>query len=180
MPFFDEIQDNHLTFIRKQKMFFVATASSEGRINLSPKGMDSLRVLDRRSVVWLNLTGSGNETSAHVQVNGRMTLMFCAFDDKPIIVRLYGMAKVYHPRDDQWEHYLRMFPTMPGHRQIFLLQISSVQKSCGYGVPMYNFIQHRDTLGNHAENKGKAGIETYWHERNQTSIDGLPTHIVDD
>ncbi len=180
MPFFEDIQDNHLTFIQDQKMFFVATAAAEGRINLSPKGMDSLRVIDSRSVAWLNLTGSGNETSAHVQDNGRMTLMFCGFDDQPIILRLYGKATVYHPRDADWERYVKMFPNMPGARQFFHLQITSVQKSCGYGVPLYDYVKERDTLRNDSEKKEKVGIEKYWKERNQISIDGLPTHITDD
>ncbi len=180
MPFFDEISDNHLSIIQDQKMFFVATAAAEGRINLSPKGMDSLRVIDRRSVAWLNLTGSGNETSAHVQDNGRMTIMFCGFDEKPIILRLYGIAKVYHSRDAEWERFVKMFPDTPGARQIFQLQITSVQKSCGYGVPIYDYVKERDTLRLNGEKKEKLGIEKYWKERNQTSIDGLPTRIMDD
>lgn len=116
---YDEISTRLQQFIEAQKIFFVATATADSRINLSPKGMDSLRVVDANRVVWLNITGSGNETAAHVQENPRMTLMFTAFEGDPVILRLYGTAQVIHQNDAAWEALLSLFPPLPGARQIF-------------------------------------------------------------
>src|SRR5210317_282022 len=116
-------------------MYFVATAGAEGMVNLSPKGMDSLRVLDDATVAWLNLTGSGNESAAHVLENGRMTIMFCSFGKQPLIMRLYGRARVVHRRDEEWARLLDLFPEYPSARQVFVMDIQMVQTSCGYGVP---------------------------------------------
>ena len=118
-------------FIQKQPIFFVGTAGAEGRVNLSPKGMDSLRVLSPNRVLWLNVTGSGNESAAHVLENSRMTLMFCALEGPPLILRLYGSAQVFHSRDQEWNALLEHFPTLPGTRQIFALEVELVQTSCG-------------------------------------------------
>ena len=146
-------------FITQQQMYFVATAGAEGRVNVSPKGMDSLRIIDDHTVRWLNVTGSGNETAAHVKENGRMTVMFCAFEGKPLILRLYGMAP------------------LPGARQIFELSIDLVQTSCGMGVPLYDFRQQRDQLNQWAEKKGAEAVRQYWQEKNRISLDGKATDI---
>ncbi len=164
-------------FIRNQHMFFVGTAGVDGRVNISPKGMDSLRVIDSEKIIWLNYTGSGNETAAHVLECQRMTLMFCAFSGKPNILRIYGKAAVIHPRDKEWEVAFRLFPTASGARQIFSLKIESVATSCGFSVPLYEFVEDRTGLVQWAEKKGTDGIEQYWQDKNQKSIDGKPTGI---
>jgi Pyridoxamine 5'-phosphate oxidase len=164
-------------FIQAQKIFFVGTARSTGTVNISPKGMDSLRVLDDNRVLWLNATGSGNETATHLLENTRMTIMFCAFEGKPLILRLYGQAKVYHQHDEEWAQYLPHFPETPGARQIFDLTIELVQTSCGFAVPFMDYQQDRDILSNWAAKQGKDGIKEYWQEKNTTSLDGHPTGI---
>lgn len=168
----DELSD----FIRQQKLFFVATAS-DGRINLSPKGMDTLRILDANTVAWLNVTGSGNETAAHVLEDGRMTMMFCAFEGRPLILRLYGKARVYHAHDAEWPHWTRHFNLLPGTRQIFVLDIELVQTSCGLGVPFFYYQGERGKLIDWANDRGPEGIREYWGRRNQLSLDGKPTGI---
>ncbi len=165
-------------FIEDQKMFFVATATTDSRINLSPKGMDSLRVLGANRVVWLNVTGSGNETAAHVQENPRMTLMWTAFEDNPIILRLYGTAKAIHNDDVEWQLLFPLFPPIPGARQIFDLNVDLVQTSCGMAVPLYDYVGERKALNTWAAKKGKEGLKTYWEESNSTSLDGKPTHFA--
>jgi hypothetical protein len=167
-------------FIRAQKIFFVATAPAAGRINLSPKGMDSLRVLDRSAVAWLNLTGSGNETAAHVAENGRMTLMFCAFEGRPMILRLYGRARVHHPRDAQWPALHARFDPIPGARQIFVLPIELAQTSCGMGVPLFDHAGDRPQLKSWASQLGVDGLTAYWREKNQRTLDGRPTGIFEE
>ncbi len=166
-------------FIETQKMFFVGTATAEGRINLSPKGMDSFRVLNEKRVVWLNVTGSGNESAAHIQENPRMTIMFCAFEGKPLILRLYGEAKAIHTNDPEWENLISLFEPLPGVRQIFDLNVDLVQTSCGMAVPRYNYVEDRNFLNSWAEKKGHEGIRKYWQEKNQISLDGIETHILE-
>lgn len=173
----NELLDEHLRFIAEQKMFFVATAAAAGRVNVSPKGMDSLRVVSSSRVVWLNLTGSNNETSAHVQQNPRMTLMFCAFAGEPWILRIYGQAQVIHKSDAAWDSLHSLFPPLPGARQIFDVTIDSVQTSCGAGVPLYSFTSDRDALCEWATQKGDVGLRQYWKEKNEVSLDGMPTQI---
>lgn len=175
-------QNTHLTdeltdFIRRQKIFFVGTAASDGRVNVSPKGMDTLRVVSANRVVWLNLTGSGNETAAHLLENNRITLMFCSFDGAPLILRLYGQAQVFHTRDAEWDCLASFFSAIPGARQIIDVSIELVQTSCGWGVPLFDFKVERDQLEKWAESKGPEGIRKYWEERNRQSIDGKPTGI---
>ena len=165
-------------FIEDQKIFFVATATADSRINLSPKGMDSLRVLNPNRVVWLNVTGSGNETAAHVQENPRMTLMWTAFEDNPMILRLYGTAKAVHNDDPEWKLLFPLFPAIPGARQIFDLNINLVQTSCGMAVPLYDYVGEREQLNTWAAKKGPEGIKAYWEERNRVSLDGKPTHFA--
>lgn len=176
---FKELAEKHIDFIERQHIFFVGTAGAEGTVNVSPKGLDTLRVLNERQVVWLNLTGSGNETSAHVQENGRMTLMFCSFEKQPLILRLYGKAKVIHSGDSEWEELSGLFDEYVAARQFFQLDIELVQTSCGFGVPFYEYLGDRDAALKWAENRGREGIKEYWQEKNQVSLDGRPTHILE-
>lgn len=176
---FNEISDTIKVFIEKQKMFFVATAAPDGRVNLSPKGLDSFRIIDKNRVVWLNATGSGNETSAHILEHPRMTIMFASFEGSPMILRLYGEAIAIHPRDRLWPEVISLFPAIPGTRQIFDLKIDLVQTSCGMAVPYYDFVKPRDQLNQWAQKKGDHGIKEYWKENNQNSIDGHATGILD-
>ena len=176
---FDALSEQHIRFIAEQKIFFVATATENSRVKLSPKGMDALRVVDARRVLWLNLTGSGNETSAHVQRDPRMTLMFCAFEDPPMILRVYGTAHGVHPGDPDWADLLSLFKPIPGARQIFDLAVDLVQTSCGMGVPYFVYGGDREQLVDWAKKKGDEGVRDYWEQKNQLSIDGLPTRILD-
>ncbi len=166
-------------FIEDQKIFFVGTATADSRVNISPKGMDSLRVLDANRVVWLSVTGSGNETAAHIQENSRMTVMFAALKGSPMILRLYGSAKVIHKNNPEWNDIVTLFKPLPGARQVFELSVDLVQTSCGMGVPLYDYAGEREQLNEWANKKGEAGIKAYWKEKNQESIDGKPTHIIE-
>ena len=174
---FETLTDEHIEFIGRQHIFFVGTAGSEGYINVSPKGMDSLRVLTPGRVVWLNLTGSGNESAAHVLENGRMTIMFCSFDEEPLIMRLYGTARAIHPRDPDWKEMLDLFPTFIGTRQFFDVRIELVQTSCGYAVPYYQLLGERPILEDWARKKGREGVEQYWKDNNTKSLDDKDTGI---
>ncbi|MFT4519176.1 MAG: hypothetical protein ACI9JM_001567 [Halioglobus sp.] len=174
---FEHLEEKHISFIQEQHLFFIGTAGAEGAVNVSPKGMDSLRVVDDSTVVWLNLTGSGNETAAHVLENSRMTIMFCSFDKQPLILRLYGQASAVHPRDGEWETLLSLFPTYTGARQIFTLKLDMVQTSCGYAVPYYELKSERPTLSKWADNHGREGVENYWKEKNTRSLDDKDTGI---
>lgn len=177
---FDRLQDEHVAFIEAQQMYFVATAAREGRVNLSPKGQDSLRVLGPNEIVWLNLTGSGNETAAHVRSCNRITLMWCSFAGPPLILRVYGHADVVHPRDPAWPRYAELIPPPLGARQYVHVHVDLVQTSCGYAVPLYEYQGQRLALTLWAEKRGPDGIERYWQEKNALSIDGLPTGIGGD
>lgn len=173
----DYIREDHQQFIEQQKIFFVATAKSDGRINLSPKGSDSFRVLGPNRVMFLNLTGSGNETAAHLLDHDRITVMFCAFEGKPVILRLYGTARAYHERDEAWKEYIDLFPEMTGARQLIDIQVDLVQTSCGMSVPYMDFVGERDLLTVWADKKGRDSIREYWEEKNTVSLDGEPTGI---
>lgn len=175
---YTEISDTLIQFIADQKIFFVGTATADSSVNISPKGMNSLRVVNKNRVVWLNVTGSGNETSAHIQHNPRMTLMFCDFVDAPLILRLYGKARVIHLKDPEWNELYALFDPLPGARQIFDLTVDLVQTSCGMAVPYYQYVGERALLNNWAEKKGSAGLMQYWKDKNQVSLDGIPTEIV--
>ncbi|MDR7091832.1 pyridoxamine 5'-phosphate oxidase family protein [Cellvibrio fibrivorans] len=166
-------------FIARQKLFFVGTATEDSRVNISPKGMDSLRVLDSNRVIWLNVTGSGNETAAHLQTHPRMTIMFAAFEGAPMILRLYGNARAIHHGDLEWNQLYSNFAVTPGARQIFDLQVDLVQTSCGMAVPFFDYVTEREQLTNWAINKGQEGIKAYWKEKNQLSLDGKATGIVE-
>ncbi|UQB41957.1 pyridoxamine 5'-phosphate oxidase family protein [Thiomicrospira microaerophila] len=176
---FNALNDKLTDFIQQQKIYFVGTATKDSRVNVSPKGMDSLRVMSPNQVVWLNVTGSGNETAAHVQQQPRMTLMFCAFDGAPLILRLYGTAKVVHRKDPQWQELYGLFNPLPGARQIFVLDIDLVQTSCGMAVPFFDYVEEREQLNEVTAKLGEEGVEQYWIKKNQTSLDGAPTHIVE-
>ncbi len=176
---YSEITEKHKQFIEEQKLFFVGTATADSRVNVSPKGTDSFRVIDNNKIAWLNLTGSGNETAAHVQAHPRMTIMFAAFEGKPLILRLYGKAKVIHQNDKRWNELYALFKYQPGGRQIFEMGVELVQKSCGMAVPYYDYVGERDQLENWALKQGEQGIKSYWQEKNQVTIDGLPTRIVE-
>ena len=167
------------TFIEKQVMFFVATAAADGRVNLSPKGMDSLRVVSDRKIVWLSLTGSGNETAAHLLQNPRMTLMFCAVEGDHLILRTYGNATVIHPRDPEWNELYALFADYAGARNIFVLDIDLVATSCGSGVPEMSLVRSRaetDLEPYYAE-MGPEKVEEFWNRKNLTSLDEKPTGI---
>ena len=139
-----EISDNLKQFIGNQKIFFVATATAGGRVNLSPKGKDSLRVIGKNRVVWLNASGSSNETSTHIQENPRMTIMFVAFEGDPMILRLYGKAKVVHQNDLEWKDLYALFNPVPGARQLFDLTVDLVQTACGSSVPLFEYAGERE------------------------------------
>ena len=175
----DSITPELKNFIENQKIFFVGTAANEGTVNISPKGTDSLRVIGKNKIIWLNLTGSGNETAAHLIKNSRMTIMFSAFEEKPLILRLYGKSKIHHKRDDQFHKYLELFPDNNGSRQIIEMDVNLVQTSCGFAVPLMDFKEERTTLNSWAEKQGTEKIEEYWKNRNVESIDGFETNIID-
>lgn len=177
--FNDFIADQHLDFIRQQHMFFVGTAplGAEGHINLSPKGLDTFRVLSPNSVAYLDIVGSGNETSAHLLENGRITFMFCAFSGPPNILRLYGHGKTVLPASEGWDELAAHFSLMPATRQIIIADITMVQTSCGFGVPCYEYKGERDHAHKWAEKKGAEGLEKYKQEKNLVSMDGLPTPL---
>ncbi len=175
---FTQLSDRLIRFIGEQQLFFVGTATQDSRVNISPKGMDSLRVMNASRIVWLNVTGSGNETAAHVSLNPRMTLMFAAFSGKPLILRVYGTARVIHHKDPAWQGLYSLFDPLPGARQIFDLAIDLVQTSCGMAVPLFDYAGDREQLNNWAEKQGEVGIREYWRQKNQQSIDGINTDIV--
>lgn len=178
MEVFDRLSDELAAFIRQQPLFFVATApSSGGHVNLSPKGLDTLRVLDAKTVAYLDLTGSGNETSAHIADNGRLTIMLCSFDARALILRLYGRGRTVLPVDPGYAALRSHFADYPGERQVIVLDIERVQTSCGYAVPRMDNPRQRDTLVRWAEKKGAGGIAQYQRQNNEISIDGLPAPV---
>jgi hypothetical protein len=180
MAKFFEVLDKKLSeFITAQRLFFTASAPSDGRINLSPKGMDTFRILDEKTVGYLDLTGSGNETAAHIRENGGLTIMFCSFSGSPLILRLYGQGEVVGQTSERWAEISRHFDILPGTRQIILLKIESGQTSCGFGIPIYEYKEDRKMLTDWAENKGEEGVEEYWRQNNVKSIDGLSTGLFE-
>ncbi len=176
--FFDALTDKHIAFVEKQPMFFVATAASEGRINLSPKGYDAFRILSPGHVAYLDLGGSGNETHAHLTADGRITIMFCAFENPALILRIYGRGVPVLPQDAGWSALAAHFEILPGTRQIFDISVESVQTSCGWGVPMMELVNDRETLKKY---HAQADPDS-WKEKTQErtrSIDGLPTRATE-
>lgn len=174
---FDRITPELQELIAAQHLFFVASAplATDGHINLSPKGLDSFRILSPTRVAYRDLTGSGNETSAHLLENGRITFMFCTFQEPPCILRLYGRGEVITPDKATWKELFPLFPDLPGTRHIITATIHRVQTSCGLGVPLYTYRSNRQALVEWATKKGTQGIQDYWKQKNQLSIDGLPT-----
>lgn len=177
--FYSALNDELRNFIARQHLFFTATATVEGRINLSPKGLNSLRCIDEHTVAYLDVTGSGNETAAHLHADGRITLMLCSFETQPLILRIYGHGRVLRPQDSEWPIWSVQFEALPGARQIMVVEVESVQTSCGYGIPLYDYAGERETLLRWAEKKGPQGLANYRQEKNQLSIDGLPTRLFD-
>lgn len=167
---YKQLQTSHYDFIAKQHIFFVSTASKDSLINLSPKDTNSLRILNNNKILWLNMTGSGNETAAHLQEDKRMTIMFCSFERQPMILRLYGKATTIYPNNKSWQNYLSKFDNITGVRQLFLLDIDMVMNSCGFGVPLYNYQGNRAALDNWAINKGETGLAQYRQEKNTLSL----------
>lgn len=178
--FYSDLDASLQNFIKEQKIFFTATAPQKGRINLSPKGIDSFRCIDKKTVAYLDLTGSGNETSAHLNEDSRMTIMFCSFSDNPLILRLYGQGKVIRPRDKEWQTFYSLFKPLPGERQIIVLEVDFAQTSCGTGVPIYELKEERQAIIDWATKKGEEGLYEYWKAKNLKSIDGLPTKLLED
>lgn len=177
----DHLNNTFTKFIERQPLFFVATADVDGRVNVSPKGLDSLRILNNKELIWLSVTGSGNETAAHVQATGRMTLMFCAFSGDAMILRVYGQADVFHKRDAQWPELSSAFPDYPGARNIFKLQIDLVTTSCGTGIPEMETIKPRadtELLPWYAD-LGRDGVDKFWRKKNVETIDGKPTGLFE-
>ena len=182
MPTAPKLNRTLRAFIKRQRLFFVATAAPKGRVNLSPKGMETLVVRDDRRISWLNLSGSGNETAAHLREDPRMTLMFCAFEGDPLILRAYGTARMTHPHDPDWAAVSADFPPMAGARQVFDLDIDLVQTSCGSGVPVMPVERERgpEELLPFYEEMGEDGVRDYWRRKNAESIDGRPTGVLPD
>jgi hypothetical protein len=178
--FFDTLTPAHLEFIAQQKIYFVASAPKSGRVNLSPKGMDTFRVLSTSRVGYLDATGSGNETAAHLADNGRVTIMLCSFSTAPLIFRIYGHGRAVHPRDADWAQLRPLFgPPLPGERQLIITEIESIQTSCGFGVPFFDYRGERETLVNSALRQGPEAMAAYRAQKNVRSIDGLPTGLLE-
>lgn len=175
------ITDQHKAFIAKQRLFFVSTAplSQEGHINLSPKGLNSFRVLSPTTIGYMDIVGSGNETSAHILENSRITLMFCAFEGPPNILRLYGKGYTVLPHDPRWDDFSAHFQLLPATRQLIIADIFEVKTSCGFGVPLYQYTGERDHAHTWAESKGREGLEQYKKDKNMVSMDGLPTALAE-
>lgn len=176
--FFDALDDSHIAMIARQPVFFVATAAEGARINLSPKGYDSFRVLSPTRVAWLDLGGSGNETNAHLIADGRITLMFCNFQQPALILRIYGRGDPVLPWERGWDELAGHFTLLPGTRQIFDIAVESVQTSCGWGVPMMKLERERQTLiKSHVQ--ADPAVWAGKHKSRRRSIDGLPTRPTD-
>lgn len=173
---YDEIDANLRAFIEDQQVFFVATAplAATGHVNLSPKGLETLRILTPTKLAYLDHVGSGAETIAHLNENGRIVLMVCAFAGPPKIVRLHGQGRVLGPGDAEFQQLRSLFPTEPAGRAIIVITVQRIADSCGFGVPMFRFERHRSQLTDWAERKGAAGLVDYQLAKNTTSIDGLP------
>ncbi len=173
---FDSITPELAEWLGQQQLFFVATAplAAEGLVNCSPKGMDTFRVISPKQVAYLDLTGSGIETTAHLRENGRIVFMFCAFSGPPKIVRLHGTGEILTARDSDFRELCRLFPDYPGTRAIVRTQLSRISDSCGYAVPRYAYVGERDTLVRWADSKGPEGLLKYRTEKNLRSLDGLP------
>ena len=174
---FPAIDAKHRAFVERQQIFFVASAAAKGRVNVSPKGMGTLRVLGANQVAYLDCTGSGSETRAHLTASDdkRLTIMFCAFEGEPVILRLYGQGQSLMRGTPEYAALIQQFAEMPGARQIVTLAVDLVQTSCGMAVPLYEFKEHRQNLVRYWMRQGAQGVKKYWALKNTRSIDGLPT-----
>jgi hypothetical protein len=180
---FPRIEPAHRAFIQRQRVFFTASAAAGTRVNVSPRGTDALRVLDASTVAYLDRTGSGNETAAHLRADGRLTLMFCAFAGPPMIMRLYGRGRVLRHGGAEYARLLAEAfggEEPVGARQIVVQDVELVQTSCGYGVPLFDYVGERESLTRWSEARGEAGLEEYRREKNARSIDGLPTGLLEE
>ncbi|MEO6804041.1 MAG: pyridoxamine 5'-phosphate oxidase family protein [Granulicella sp.] len=180
---FERIEPLHRAFIERQHIFFNASAIASGPVNVSPRDVASLRVLTENSVVYLDRTGSGNETAAHLLADGRLTLMFCAFEGPPLILRLYGEGRILHRHSVEYDALLASHfdnTETPGARQMVLLDVELVLTSCGFGVPLFEYVGERDQLVRWAESKGEEGLDDYRRQKNACSIDGLPTGLFEE
>lgn len=176
------IEPIHREFILRQRIFFTASATADSRVNVSPKDAAALRILGENQAAWLDVTGSGNETAAHLRADGRLTIMFCAFEGPPMILRLFGRGRVWMRGSTEYAQLLASaFDNVEraGARQIIVLDIDRVQISCGFGVPRFDYVEDRTTLTRWAESKGEDGLAQYWREKNAVSIDGLPTEFLE-
>lgn len=172
---FDSITDDQRAFVEAQHIFFTGTAAPDGRVNVSPKGQDAMRILTPNRLIWLNLTGSGNETAGHLLEHPRMTIMWCSFEKRPLIYRVYGTARAIHMGDPDWDELYAHFPDNIGARQIYDVTVEMTQTSCGYAVPFMEFTSDRDTLDRSMQAKGENGVPKYWMDQNLLTIDGKPT-----
>ncbi|ETA52931.1 pyridoxamine 5'-phosphate oxidase family protein [Ponticoccus alexandrii] len=177
---FPALTEDHRSFIAAQPLFFVGSAADTGRVNVSPKGMDSLRVMGPNRILWRNLTGSGNETAGHLARVNRITLMWCSFETRPLILRAYGSATVLHAQEPGFAEQDALFPPDPGARQVYDVAVDLVQTSCGYAVPFMDFVEDRRVLEGWAEKKGPDGVRAYWAEKNTATIDGFDTRLPAD
>ena len=178
--FFDVLNEELISFIEDQHMFFVSSACSDGRINLSPKGIEGLKVINSQCVAYLDFTGSGNETAAHIKGDGRLTIMLCSFGEKPLILRMYGRGRIISQSSSDWAIFKESFNDNSWLRQFVVLDIESVQTSCGFGVPHYEYTSTRSDFDDIASNIGNGMpefIANYQKEKNKKSIDGFPTGI---
>jgi Pyridoxamine 5'-phosphate oxidase len=171
--FFNKLDQKHIEFINKQPLFTVASAPSNGRINISPKGLDSFLIIDAHTVAYQDLVGSGNETAAHLKENGRITLMFMSFSRNALILRIYGKGRACGPNSDEFKKYSDKFPVRRGVRQIMFINIEQVATSCGYGVPEMELKSERDTMGKWIDARSDAALVEYKQKYNALSIDGL-------
>ncbi len=176
--FINSLSEENIVFINNQKIFFVSTAPKDGKINISPKGLDgTLKIIDSKTIVWLNYFGSGNETAAHLLEDNRITLMFCAFEGEALIFRIYAKAAILHERDEKFKKYLKLFSYQNAARQIFELKIESLNSSCGMGVPLYEFKSQREELNDFYDNHSKEEHLSYMKKNNLKSFDGKDTKL---
>lgn len=177
----NHLSEKDINFIKNQKMFFVSTTPKEGKINLSPKGLDeTFKIIDENKILWLNYFGSGNETAAHLLEDDRMTIMFCAFEGEANILRLYCKAKAIQEKDEKWEEYISHFPIKRAARQVFEVTIENINNSCGMGVPIYDYVGQRDELANFYDNSTKEEHIKFMKKHNEISFDGKPTKLFED
>lgn len=174
---FSAFEPEHEAFVKAQHIFFVGSAAETGRVNVSPKGTDSLRILGPNRLVWLNMTGSGNETAGHIARVNRITLMWCSFTARPLILRAYGTARAVHPGEPGWDDLAARFDPGFGARQVFDVAVEMVMTSCGWGVPFMDYRDERPTMAEWTAKKGPEGIRAYWEDKNLETIDGFPTGL---